>query len=483
MLDAGNNVTRWKNKISGQVDASANTTNINNVNSSIYTYPKIVTNIPNGGGLPFMKLSGGADQVGFDFSGGNLITGTELNQQTLFMFGYMYGTRVNTGSNGMFFAKYGPYSDAGILHVTWDNANSKIYVLNNGGTSNTDNILNVNPGYYMISITIDCSGGSSSLVNIRGYGITDLTRVNYIIDDGTVNKSMTGTSRTSDLHNFQIGYWEAGNNSYRRSMNGAIGETMYFNRILSMNERYILEGKIAWKYGQAAILPDTHPYKTFPPSETAPPVTNAVSIIGGVIYLNGVANPTVTFAAGGRYLFDQSAASNSNNPISFSRESSGTPLFLDGVTIVGTPGQAGAYTRIDLSGGFTGNLYYLLNLPIYVNVTAATGTVLTSQNVYWSQLSKNANGSNTIGTRQEKPYINFVPGKMYVFKYPTNYRLRLSETPNGEGVQYVNGVTIDDATGQLSLKMNETNKILYYYSLDLANMGPVNQTNLYTTYL
>jgi hypothetical protein len=41
---------------------------------------------------------------------------------------------------------------------------------------------------------------------------------------------------------------------------------MYFNRILSRNERYILEGKIAWKYGQASILPATHPYKTFSPT-------------------------------------------------------------------------------------------------------------------------------------------------------------------------------------------------------------------------
>ena len=85
----------------------------------------------------------------------------------------------------------------------------------------------------------------------------------------------------------------------------------------------------------------------------------AVSISGGVIYLNGIYNPIVTFVAGGRYIFDQSGNSNSSNQIMFSRVASGNPTFTDGVTVVGTPGQAGAYTRVDLSGGFTGSLYYL----------------------------------------------------------------------------------------------------------------------------
>ena len=133
----------------------------------------------------------------------------------------------------------------------------------------------------------------------------------------------------------------------------------------------------------------------------------------------------------------------------------------------------------------TGNTQYTVSFtgpPIYINVTADTGTVLTNQSVYWVQMSLK-DGKNTIGSRQEKPYITLLSGNTYLFKYPTSYRLRLSETPpiGTSGTDYSNGVTIDDVNGELLIVMTES-KTLYYYSLDLANMGPDDQTSLYETY-
>ena len=93
-------------------------------------------------------------------------------------------------------------------------------------------------------------------------------------------------------------------------------------------------------------------------------VTYTTTISGGLVYLDGIANPVVSFQAGSRYVFDQSAASNTNNQIVFSTSSSGNPMMTDGVTIVGTPGQTGAYTKLDLSGTFTGTLYYLSILSV-----------------------------------------------------------------------------------------------------------------------
>ena len=258
VLDASNNVIRWKNRISGQVDASANTYGGYNNNQ----FPKIVNDVSFAGGLPFMKLAGGTNQVGFNYSGGGL-TGSELNQQTFFMFGYMYGKNIASAASA-FFAKPGVYGAGGnTLHINWVNDDLKLYALNLNGIAGSTNILNANPGYYMFSITVDCS--ASSQVNIQAYGLLDTNRTQqYTIDDGTTNRAFA-INKTSDLHNFQIGFWDDLLDNHKRSLNSAIGEVMYFNRILSKNERYILEGKIAWKYGHADILPATHPYKTFSP--------------------------------------------------------------------------------------------------------------------------------------------------------------------------------------------------------------------------
>jgi len=151
------------------------------------------------------------------------------------------------------------------------------------------------------------------------------------------------------------------------------------------------------------------------------------------------------------------------------------------------PSESVASGSLVFSINNTENTQYTVSfagLPIYINVTAATGTVLTTQNVYWVQMSLK-DGTNTVGSRQEKPYITLLSGKTYQFKYPTAYRLRLSETPptGTSGTNYSNGVTINDGvtTGQLFISMSES-KTLYYYSLDLANMGPLNQTSLYKTY-
>jgi hypothetical protein len=76
---------------------------------------------------------------------------------------------------------------------------------------------------------------------------------------------------------------------------------------------------------------------------------------------NPILNPTITFRAGTTYIFDQSDSSNATKQIVFTINSNGTGTIYNstnGVTIIGTPGQSGAYTKLVLSGSFTGNLYY-----------------------------------------------------------------------------------------------------------------------------
>ena len=74
---------------------------------------------------------------------------------------------------------------------------------------------------------------------------------------------------------------------------------------------------------------------------------------GNKFYVDGSLTPTLTLAEGATYIFDQSDSSNaspSSHPLRFSTASDGTHAggteYTTGVTVVGTPGSAGAYTQI-----------------------------------------------------------------------------------------------------------------------------------------
>ena len=78
---------------------------------------------------------------------------------------------------------------------------------------------------------------------------------------------------------------------------------------------------------------------------------------GNKYYLDGVlsANPTLT--RGATYTFDQSDSSNSGHPLVFGTTAEGNN-YSDGVTTNGTPGSAGAYTKITVPHNAPDTLYY-----------------------------------------------------------------------------------------------------------------------------
>lgn len=82
---------------------------------------------------------------------------------------------------------------------------------------------------------------------------------------------------------------------------------------------------------------------------------------GNRYYVGGVLQATITLNEGGTYRLDQSAASNSGHPLRFSTTSNGTwaggSEYTTGVTYVGTPGNAGAYTQI-IVATYAPTLYY-----------------------------------------------------------------------------------------------------------------------------
>tara|TARA_R100001086_G_scaffold174048_2_gene95512 strand:- start:16 stop:1329 length:1314 start_codon:yes stop_codon:yes gene_type:complete len=90
---------------------------------------------------------------------------------------------------------------------------------------------------------------------------------------------------------------------------------------------------------------------------------------GNKYYIDGALQATVPLAYGATYRFDQSDSSNANHPLRFSLTSDGThnsgSEYTTGVTYVGTPGQAGAYTQFVVTevGPPATMYYYCSNHP------------------------------------------------------------------------------------------------------------------------
>jgi len=125
----------------------------------------------------------------------------------------------------------------------------------------------------------------------------------------------------------------------------------------------------------------SHPSGNLVPGDgSTSSIAVTVADVGGNKYhLDGVTTGSTNLTAGNLYKFDQSDASNDGHPFRFSTDTGGSSDYATGVTIAGTPGNAGAYTQISVTNA-TPTLYYYCtnhsNMGLGGVLSIITGSVI-----------------------------------------------------------------------------------------------------------
>ena len=125
----------------------------------------------------------------------------------------------------------------------------------------------------------------------------------------------------------------------------------------------------------------SHPSGNLVPGDgSTSSIAVTVADVGGNKYhLDGVTTGSTNLTAGNSYKFDQSDASNDGHPFRFSTDTGGSSDYATGVTIAGTPGNAGAYTQISVTNA-TPTLYYYCtnhsNMGLGGVLSIITGSVI-----------------------------------------------------------------------------------------------------------
>ena len=163
-----------------------------------------------------------------------------------------------------------------------------------------------------------------------------------------------------------------------------------------------------WVEQDAIKIPD-HYFVTgqdvvYSNGDTGTPITFAVTVqdVSGSnkYFIDGVQQDTLELTEGNTYIFDQSDSTNATHPLRLSTTSDGThgggSEYTTGVTTVGTPGSAGAYTQIIVEASAPTLYYYCsvhsgmggqANTP--AATTTAVGGLTTNTTYYIIRVSRN----------------------------------------------------------------------------------------------
>ena len=131
-------------------------------------------------------------------------------------------------------------------------------------------------------------------------------------------------------------------------------------------------------------------------------VTVAQSNGVNVFYIDGAANPILTFDRGNTYIFDLSDSSNSNHPLAFK---DGSNSYTTGVTTTGTAGSSGAQVQIDVDNSAPSPLRYYCT--VHGN---AMGNTINVVNSNLALVASNITNVNNVGS--DITNVNLVAGSI-----------------------------------------------------------------------
>ena len=148
---------------------------------------------------------------------------------------------------------------------------------------------------------------------------------------------------------------------------------------------------------------------------------------GNKYYLDGALTPTINLAKGATYRFDQSDSSNGPHPLKLSATSDGThgggSEYTTGVTYVGTPGQAGAYTEIVVANSAPNPLYYYCQyhsgMGGQANATANTWGALEWSQGNWGAQSDDSAQATGIQSSFNIGSVTDIAASTYDFNFTT----------------------------------------------------------------
>lgn len=182
-------------------------------------------------------------------------------------------------------------------------------------------ITNVNAVATDIA-NVNTTAGSIGNVNIAAGGISNINTVAGSISNvntvAGINAAVTG------VNNISSAVTAVNNNA--TNINAVNANSTNINTVAGISSNVTtVAGSISNVNTVANIASGTQ--------------TFAITVVGGVFYVDGVSKPTLNLIRGFTYTFDQSDSSNSGHPLAFKN---GSTAYTTGVTVNGTAGNAGA---------------------------------------------------------------------------------------------------------------------------------------------